>query len=86
MYNDPNTGQFQWGNVIQDLIRNFMMMQLLKDKQPQQSQALGQTPVPPPNIGGGLNAPPNIQQQAPGSMGQVDPMMILQLVQKLMGR
>jgi len=86
MYNDPNTGQFQWGNVIQDMIRNYMMMQMMNQGQGKTTETLGETPVPPPNIGGGINPPPNMQQQAPGSMGQIDPMMIQQLLQMLMGR
>ena len=68
MYNDPNTGQFQWGDVIQDIIRNYMMMQMMNQGQGKTTESLGETPVPPPNIGGGVNPPPGLQQQAPGSM------------------
>ena len=65
--NDPNTGQFMWGDVIQDLIRNYMMMQMMKGNK-KTTQTPGQTQVPPPNIGGGINPPPGLQQQAPGTM------------------
>ena len=65
--NDPNTGQFMWGDVIQDLIRNYMMMQMMKGNK-KTTQTPGQTQVPQPNIGGGINPPPGLQQQAPGSM------------------
>jgi len=52
MYNDPNTGQFMWGNVIQDMLRNYMMMQMMNrmgEKKP--TETLGETPVPPANLG-----------------------------------
>ena len=58
--NDPNTGQFMWGDVIQDLIRNYMMMQMMKGGK----RKFGvDTPTPAPHA-----TEPDLQQKAPGSM------------------
>ena len=70
MYNDPNTGQFQWGDVIQDIIRNYMMMQMMKDKQqPPDPMAQAATVGP---VGGQGSTMPGIQgpnPHAPGAPG-----------------
>jgi len=92
MYNDPNTGQFQWGNVIQDIIRNYFMMQAFgqggQGGHPTDpaSQAATVGPV------GGMNStmpPPQIQGRNPhDAMGMAqDPQLMQMLMQLLqMGR
>jgi hypothetical protein len=86
MYNDPSTGQFQWGNVIQDIIRNYMMMQMLgqgKDKPPDPlSQAATVGPV-----GGQGGTLPGISGQPPPNPQMLQDPQLMQLIMQLfMGR
>ena len=90
--NDPNTGQFMWGDVIQDLIRNYMMMKMMKDKKHQPdplSQAATVGPVTPESMGG-IQGPPPTPPGGNDQMAQLPPQlmqMIIQLLQKSqMGR
>ena len=68
MYNDPNTGQFQWGEVIQELIRNYMMMKMMGGDKKKSfdpvSQAATVGPATPESMGGIQGPPPT----PPGSM------------------
>ena len=85
--NDPNTGQFMWGDVIQDLIRNYMMMQMMKGNKKLQPNPLSQAatvgPVTPEAMGGIQNPSPGMGAPVPGGPGQM-PNLPPQLMQMLM--
>ena len=88
--NDPNTGQFMWGDVIQDLIRNYMMMQMMGNKK-QQPNPLSQAATVGP-VGGQGSTMPGIQGPNPrDSMSMLQNpqfmQMLMQMLQKSqMGR
>jgi len=83
MYNDPNTGQFQWGDVIQDIIRNYMMMQMMKDKkQPPDPMAQAATVGP---VGGQGSTMPGIQGPNPqDQMGMLQNPQFMQMIMQML--
>ena len=75
-----------WGDVIQDMIRNYLMMQMMKDKKQQPDplqQAATVGPVTPEAMGGIQNPSPGMGAPVPGGPGQM-PNIPPQLMQMLM--
>ncbi len=78
------------GSGINDLVSQLMQILMMKKMFPGQETSVGQTPLPqsPQNpsmpmnrMGGGMGQ--NVMNQAPQSMGGIDPMMIQKIMQML---
>ena len=87
--NDPNTGQFMWGDVIQDLIRNYIMMQMMGNKKEQPDPLQQAATVGP--VGGQGSTMPGIQGQQPPSPQMLQNPQLMQMLmqwlqQSQMGR
>ena len=83
--NDPNTGQFMWGDVIQDMIRNYLMMQMMKDKK-QQPDPLSQAATVGP-VGGQdstLQPPGHLGPNPQDSMSMLQNPQFMQMLMQLL--
>lgn len=84
MYNDPNTGQFQWGSVIQDMLRNYLMMQMMKDKQQAPDPTQQAATVGP--VGGQGTTMPGIQGQPPPTPQMLQDPQLMQFIMQMFMR